>query len=215
MCNGRRYHSNMGLQSPNLLVDRHWRVKVTDFNLSRITEAPANVQSSVLANNPRWMAPEVIQSQLYTASSDVYAFGLIMWELACWETPFGKLSAFQIMLSVGQQGIRPEVPGPGTLRGGPFEGYVEYVALMQACWAQAPEQRPTFDQVSLRAPGNHSMAQTEVKVTHCRSLLHSAALWKCLRGPDSAATGLKLLQLLQLPFLPRNPSSTLKTVPLP
>ena len=40
------------LKSPNLLVDKHWRVKVADFNLSRVMEAQA-VVSSISANNPR------------------------------------------------------------------------------------------------------------------------------------------------------------------
>jgi len=49
------------LKSPNMLVERHWRVKVTDFNLSRMVQ-PSSTGSSVnslLANNPRWLAPEV------------------------------------------------------------------------------------------------------------------------------------------------------------
>lgn len=49
------------LKSPNMLVDRHWRVKVTDFNLSRMVKTGSNNASvtSLLANNPRWLAPEV------------------------------------------------------------------------------------------------------------------------------------------------------------
>ncbi len=50
------------LKSPNLLVDKHWRVKVTDFNLSSMMHPTADshdVNSSV-ANNPRWLAPEVL-----------------------------------------------------------------------------------------------------------------------------------------------------------
>ena len=41
------------LKSPNLLVDKHWRVKIADFNLSRVMEAQA-VVSSISANNPRY-----------------------------------------------------------------------------------------------------------------------------------------------------------------
>ena len=50
------------LKSPNMLVDRHWRVKVTDFNLSRMVKTGSTNASvtSMLANNPRWLAPEVI-----------------------------------------------------------------------------------------------------------------------------------------------------------
>jgi len=49
------------LKSPNLLVDKHWRVKVTDFNLSSKLhlQADSNGLDSSIANNPRWLAPEV------------------------------------------------------------------------------------------------------------------------------------------------------------
>lgn len=48
------------LKSPNLLVDKHWRVKVADFNLSRVMEAQA-VVSSISANNPRYIHSLVFQ----------------------------------------------------------------------------------------------------------------------------------------------------------
>ncbi|KAL4422385.1 hypothetical protein ABPG75_008582 [Micractinium tetrahymenae] len=142
------------LKSPNLLVTKDWRVKVTDFNLSKSQplEAPdkaASVQSLV-ANNPRWQPPEVIKEQQYTKASDVYAFGLIMWELLTWELPFIELTNFQIMMAVTQQGKRPAVKdqwGAAQYPGGTFVAYEEYVALMQRCWADNPEARPTFEQV--------------------------------------------------------------------
>jgi len=51
------------LKSPNLLVDKHWRVKVTDFNLSSMLRSDADTYGvlSSVANNPRWLAPEVHQ----------------------------------------------------------------------------------------------------------------------------------------------------------
>jgi serine/threonine protein kinase len=136
------------LKSPNLLVDGQWRAKVTDFNLSRLSETPS-VASSVAANNPRWQAPEVIHSRDFSASGDVYAFGLILWELATWELPFEQFTQFQIILNVGEKGCRPEIPDPSSplLRGGDFPGYADYVALMEACWAQNPKDRPGFDQI--------------------------------------------------------------------
>jgi len=136
------------LKTPNLLVDGQWRAKVTDFNLSRLSETPS-VASSVAANNPRWQAPEVIHSRNFSASGDVYAFGLILWELATWELPFEQFTQFQIILNVGEKGGRPEIPDPSSpsLRGGDFPGYADYVALMEACWAQKPEDRPGFDQI--------------------------------------------------------------------
>ncbi len=136
------------LKSPNLLVDGQWRAKVTDFNLSRLSETPS-VASSIAANNPRWQAPEVIQSRDFSATGDVYAFGLILWELATWELPFDQMTQFQIILTVAEKGGRPEIPEPSSpsLQGGDFPGYADYVSLMKACWAQNPKDRPGFDQI--------------------------------------------------------------------
>lgn len=78
------------------LVDKHWRAKVTDFNLSRLIEGPSVASSSVVANNPRWQAPEVIAHQNFSKASDVYAFGLIMWELLTWALPFEQSSSYQV-----------------------------------------------------------------------------------------------------------------------
>ena len=51
------------LKSPNLLVDKYWRVKVTDFNLSSTlsSSSDGDALASSAANNPRWLAPEVSQ----------------------------------------------------------------------------------------------------------------------------------------------------------
>ena len=59
------------LKSPNLLVDKHWRVKVTDFNLSSMLRSGADTFGglSSVANNPRWMAPEVGKFFLHLFSS--------------------------------------------------------------------------------------------------------------------------------------------------
>ena len=64
------------LKSPNLVCDAHWRVKVTDFNLSRVMDTNA-VSSSLVANNPRWQAPEAIAHQEFSTKSDIFSFGVV------------------------------------------------------------------------------------------------------------------------------------------
>ena len=44
-------------------MDKHWRVKIGDFNLSRV-ENTQEKTTSITANNPRWLAPEVISKQV-------------------------------------------------------------------------------------------------------------------------------------------------------
>ena len=76
-------------------MDRHWRCKVADFNLSRVMDSGA-VVSSFAANNPRWLAPEVVRSHDYSSASDVFSFGIVMWELLTWQLPWENLGPFQV-----------------------------------------------------------------------------------------------------------------------
>ena len=148
------------LKSPNLLVDGNWNVKVTDFNLSRLADVTQpGVASSVVANNPRWHAPEIIRDALFTKPGDVYAFGLIMWEMITWELPYDGMSSFQMILVIGDKAGRPPVPAAATgvateggnrtwtIQGGVFPGYEAYVDLMVRCWDQNPESRPAFPEI--------------------------------------------------------------------
>ena len=57
------------------MVDKHWRVKVTDFNLSLI-DGTDQATGPVSANNPRWLAPESIRAREFSTQSDVFSFGV-------------------------------------------------------------------------------------------------------------------------------------------
>ena len=54
------------------------------------------VMSSITANNPRWLAPEVITRQEYSKAADVFSFGIILWELLVWRLPWEELGPFQV-----------------------------------------------------------------------------------------------------------------------
>lgn len=134
------------LKSPNLFVDNGWRVKVGDFNLSRML-TPAYQACSSLEVNPRWNAPEVILGNNFTKAGDVFSFGVVMWELLTWQRPWEAegLNSFQIMNSI-KQGERPILPLEGTaLPGKPRGGVQQYTALLQRCWSQEVAERPMFD----------------------------------------------------------------------
>lgn len=133
------------LKSPNLLVDTHWRVKVSDFNMSRLME-DAGTSSSLTAMNPRWLAPEVLAGEGATAESDVFSFAVVLWELLTWQLPWPKDNPWSVVNTVGNGGrlaipTRWELPGSDTAE---FTGLEDYIRLMQRCWAQNPYDRPGF-----------------------------------------------------------------------
>lgn len=136
------------LKSPNLLVDKHWRVKVSDFNLSKLLD-DSTVMSSMAATNPRWLAPEILGGNNATFASDVYSFAIVMWELMTWELPWGVTNPWQVVTLVMEGGrlsipTRYDLPGPDT---GSFEGLEDYVTLMKRCWSHIQEDRPCFQEI--------------------------------------------------------------------
>ena len=148
------------LKSPNLMVDRYFRVKVGDFNLSRV--AVASVGSKAGAggaspefsvgglHSPRWMAPEVLQSAAYTRASDVYSFAVVLWELRSLQVPWAQVGQWQVMHAVVEEGQRPdldEVPTPT------FSSLSQYDALIRDGWAQESSERPAFEEIITRLQG--------------------------------------------------------------
>ena len=136
------------LKSANLLVTFAWTCKVSDFNLSKIMEETTR-STSLQAMNPRWLAPEVLNGGVATLQSDVFAYGVVLWELLTFQLPWGTSNPWGIVSQV-TSGKRLTVPDANTLPGpdsGSWPKLGEYVALMERCWAQEPADRPNFEQV--------------------------------------------------------------------
>jgi serine/threonine protein kinase len=83
------------LKSPNLLVTADFGVKVSDFNLSKILDDSTR-SSSLAAMNPRWLAPEVFSDNRPNKACDVFAFGVILWELMTWDLPWGNKNPWTV-----------------------------------------------------------------------------------------------------------------------
>jgi serine/threonine protein kinase len=123
---------------------------VTDFNLSKVIEetTPGSVTTMGGGDNPRWLAPEVLEGAGAGAAGDVFAYGVVLWELLTWKFPWQGLSTWAIVGKV-VSGARLRVPPAGALPalGDERRGLDAYVALMEQCWAHRPAERPTFAQV--------------------------------------------------------------------
>ena len=82
-----------------MLQDEHWNVKVSDFGLTNFKpdiEKDPNVQ----LGTPFWLAPEAMEYQTFSEASDVYSFGMIIWELFTRQTPFPSLNPHQVIISI-------------------------------------------------------------------------------------------------------------------
>jgi hypothetical protein len=137
------------LKSANMLVTDDFKVKISDFNLSKILD-DSTKSSSLAAMNPRWLAPELFDGARGSRPCDVFAFGVVLWELLTLDIPWGTTNPWQIVSSV-REGARLPIPERHQLQGAaPMTAacYAGFVRLVTKCWAQVPEDRPEIGRVS-------------------------------------------------------------------
>jgi serine/threonine protein kinase len=80
-----------------------------------------------------YMAPEIFNGQKYTKASDIYSFGMIMWEIMTGRRPFWNRNHDTDLIVAIAVGLRPPIVTNAP------EGYIE---LMKECWHPDPKQRP-------------------------------------------------------------------------
>nr|GEW69597.1 hypothetical protein [Tanacetum cinerariifolium] len=82
------------LKSSNLLVDKNWTVKVGDSGLSRI-KRQTYLSTKTGNGTPQWMALEILRNDQDDEKSDVYSYGVVLWEIATGKIPWDNLNAMQ------------------------------------------------------------------------------------------------------------------------
>ncbi|CAN4084214.1 unnamed protein product [Withania somnifera] len=136
MCIHRMKIVHRDLKSGNCLVNKHYKVKICDFGLSR-SLTPIPVQDSSSAGTPEWMAPELIRNEPFTEKCDIFSLGVIIWELYTLKRPWEGVPAIQVVYAVANDGKRLEIPE------GPLG------KLIADCWAE-PYERPSCEEILSR-----------------------------------------------------------------
>ncbi|KAG0222844.1 hypothetical protein BGW42_006269, partial [Actinomortierella wolfii] len=136
--------THQGLESSNVLLTAAMRVKISDVGLTSLVGRPALDDVELPKGSVRWMAPELLVKskppQKHTAKSDVYALGMVMWEMAANSTvPFRDLADKDVRLRV-LEGKREAIPS-----GTPRDNYGKWI---ERCWDQNPDKRPNAHEMS-------------------------------------------------------------------
>ncbi|CAH8681558.1 hypothetical protein MS3_00004599 [Schistosoma haematobium] len=133
------------LAARNVLVFSKDIVKISDFGMSRALQLGKSYYQSNFNVNLKlpiaWCAPECIHDLLFTIHSDIWAYGITLWEIFTYGfTPWAGLTGRQILEMI-------DAPRFGRLDQPDACPDPIYDAVMRACWAHEPKARPTFAQL--------------------------------------------------------------------
>ncbi|XP_017099375.2 mitogen-activated protein kinase kinase kinase isoform X1 [Drosophila bipectinata] len=159
------------LKSSNVLIyeaieDNHLQqktLKITDFGLAR---EMYNTQRMSAAGTYAWMPPEVISVSTYSKSSDVWSYGVLLWELITGETPYKGFDPLSVAYGVAVNTLTLPIPKtcPET-----------WGALMKSCWQTDPHKRPGFKEILKQL---ESIAHSKFTLTPQESFHYMQECWK-------------------------------------
>jgi tRNA A-37 threonylcarbamoyl transferase component Bud32 len=111
--------------------------KISDFGMSRKLEA-TNQQSASGVGPVCWMAPESIQSRNYSTMTDIWTFGVVLYEIVARQAPYEGENIMEVALQIRDSGLHPTIPKecPPLFR-----------EIMERCWNLDPTLRPTASDI--------------------------------------------------------------------
>jgi c-src tyrosine kinase len=122
------------LAARNILVSAENVAKVSDFSLARERDYDHKGVKIPI----KWTAPEAIESGEFSNKSDVWSFGILMWEVYSFgRVPYPRVPVNDVMAHI-KRGGRLELP-----ENCPPEVY----SIMKSCWRENPEDRPKFSEI--------------------------------------------------------------------
>nr|XP_057909086.1 vascular endothelial growth factor receptor kdr-like [Doryrhamphus excisus]XP_057909093.1 vascular endothelial growth factor receptor kdr-like [Doryrhamphus excisus] len=128
------------LAARNILLSENNVVKICDFGLARdIYKDPDYVRKGDARLPLKWMAPEAIFDKVYTTQSDVWSFGVLMWEIfSLGASPYPGVQIDEEFCCRLKEGTRMRAPEYSSS---------EIYQTMLDCWQGEPQERPTFTEL--------------------------------------------------------------------
>uniref|UniRef100_A0A674NNA9 Fibroblast growth factor receptor n=1 Tax=Takifugu rubripes TaxID=31033 RepID=A0A674NNA9_TAKRU len=168
------------LAARNVLVTEDNVMKIADFGLARDIHHIDYYKKTTNGRLPvKWMAPEALFDRIYTHQSDVWSFGVLLWEIfTLGGSPYPGVPVEELFKLL-KEGHRMDKPSTCTH---------ELYMMMRDCWNAVPSQRPTFKQLvedldrCLAMTSNQEYLELSMPLDQCYPDTRSST---CSSGEDS------------------------------
>ncbi|XP_065224646.1 hepatocyte growth factor receptor-like isoform X1 [Planococcus citri] len=129
------------LAARNILVSHVFVLKIADFGLARNIQSKEYYKKKTKGRLPvKWMAPEALTHLLFTIKSDVWSYGILLWEiLTLGGVPYPAFTDMGKLIKDLKSGYRLEQPSNCSSK---------TYNLMRECWHYLPEERPNFSSIA-------------------------------------------------------------------
>ncbi|ELW71971.1 Tyrosine-protein kinase Lyn [Tupaia chinensis] len=132
----RKNYIHRDLRAANVLVSESLMCKIADFGLARVIEDNEYTAREGAKFPIKWTAPEAINFGCFTIKSDVWSFGILLYEIVTYgKIPYPGRTNAEVMTALSQGYRMPRMENC------PDELY----DIMKMCWKEKAEERPTFD----------------------------------------------------------------------
>ncbi|XP_078393695.1 receptor-interacting serine/threonine-protein kinase 3-like [Cetorhinus maximus] len=135
---------HLDLNPRNVLLDDGLNAKIADFGLSKLTRIASNRAVSSIGGTIEYLPPEALRTDINqykpAMATDVYSFGILIWSVLTGKHPYnGNRALIPILIPENQRPDLNLLPSQG-----PLEKLEELKQLMEECWQNQAEKRPTF-----------------------------------------------------------------------
>jgi serine/threonine protein kinase len=155
------------LAARNILLGSDYTPKVSDFGMSRVVsddsrEGQTNSTGTCTEQSPhvsifltfsavgpiRWMAPESLRDRAYSEKSDVWSYGVLVFEILTGKSPYLSLDILEVAVQVrdGKLNVLEELENEKKARNLIIPSFVQ--ELLQMCFRYSPDERPSFEEIA-------------------------------------------------------------------